>query len=44
MADDTTFKLGTFARRGQKPFVGLVLQDRIVDLRAVRPLQPLAER
>jgi 2,4-diketo-3-deoxy-L-fuconate hydrolase len=36
MPDDTTFKLGTFARRGQKPFVGLVLQDRIVDLRAVR--------
>ena len=36
MADATTFKLGTFARRGQKPFVGLVLQDRIVDLRAVR--------
>src|SRR3984893_17541371 len=35
MADATTFKLGTFARRGQKPFVGLVLQDRIVDLRAV---------
>ncbi|MGP0093851.1 MAG: fumarylacetoacetate hydrolase family protein [Xanthobacteraceae bacterium] len=35
MADDTTFMLGTFARRGRKPFVGLVLQDRIVDLRAV---------
>jgi len=33
---DLTFMLGTFARRGEKPFVGLVLQDRIVDLRAVR--------
>jgi 2-keto-4-pentenoate hydratase/2-oxohepta-3-ene-1,7-dioic acid hydratase in catechol pathway len=30
------FRLGTFARRGEKPFVGLLLDgDRTVDLRAV---------
>jgi 2,4-diketo-3-deoxy-L-fuconate hydrolase len=33
----TPFKLGTFAKHGEKPFVAIVLGDRAVVLRAARP-------